>query len=103
MTFRSVRTSPRKPSFIDVNAPARWIAAHVPGSLTLDPDQFKPSDLPAAKDAALLFYCSGYLCRKAPRAARRARTKGFPKVSVMSAGMQGWLAAGLVVESLPAE
>ncbi len=88
-------------TLIDVNAPARWATAHVPGSLNLDPEQFKPSDLPAAKDAALVFYCSGYLCRKAPSAAKRARAMGYANVAVMSAGIQGWFAAGLAVERRP--
>ena len=86
---------------IDVNAPARWAVAHVPGSLNLDPDRFNPGGLPAAKDAALVFYCSGYLCTKAPRAAKRARAMGYANVAVMSAGIQGWLAAGLAVQRSP--
>jgi len=84
---------------IDVNDRSRWQAARVPGALNLDCVAFVADDLPADRDTALAFYCSGPLCRKAPRAAKRAKAMGFANVSVMSAGIQGWLAAGMPVES----
>jgi rhodanese-related sulfurtransferase len=83
----------------DVNSRASWQEAHVPGAVPLDPDGFERGDLPAAEDAGLVFYCSGPLCRKAPRAARRAKDMGYANVRVMSAGIRGWMAAGLPTES----
>ena len=82
----------------DLNAPARWEAAHVPGALNLAVD-FTRADLPADASMPLVFYCSNPLCRKAPDAARRARQMGFADVEVMSAGIAGWLAAGLPTEA----
>jgi len=82
----------------DVNARASWLAAHVPGARHLEPGQFSASDLPADRKQALVFYCSNPLCRKAPLAARRAHKAGFSDVSVLSAGISGWLAAGLPTE-----
>ncbi len=84
---------------IDVNPPARWGAAHVPGALNLDPMSYAERDLPADKSALLVFYCSNFLCRKAPNAARRARAMGYENVRVLSAGIAGWLAAALPTES----
>ncbi len=84
---------------IDVNAPSSWTAAHVPGALNLDPLAFEERDLPAQRDALLVFYCSNPLCRKAPNAALRARKMGRENVRVMSAGIKGWLSAKLPVES----
>ncbi len=46
-----------------------------------------------------MFYCSHPLCRKAPNAASRARKMGYPNVMVMSAGISGWLSAGLPTEA----
>lgn len=83
----------------DVNSPASWQEAHVPGARHLDPDAFAREDLPPGMDASLVFYCSGPLCRKAPRAARRARDMGYANVRVMSAGIRGWVQAGLPTES----
>lgn len=91
--------APGQITVIDVNDRSRWLAARVPGALNLDPMAFGAGDLPADKDAALVFYCSGYLCRKAPNAARRAKVLGFQNVSVMSAGITGWVGATLPVES----
>lgn len=84
---------------VDVNPRSSWAEARVPGALNLDPEGFDVGDLPPNRDATLVFYCSNLLCRKAPRAARRAAAMGFENVQVMSAGIRGWLAANLPTES----
>jgi rhodanese-related sulfurtransferase len=84
---------------IDVNSPQSWRSARVPGALNLDPVDYKDSDLPAEKNAVLIFYCSNFLCRKAPNAALRAKRMGYGNVQVMSAGISGWLDASLPTES----
>jgi rhodanese-related sulfurtransferase len=84
---------------LDVNAPGSWARAHVPGARALDAQAFREGDLPADKDTALVFYCSNPLCRKAPNAAKRATAMGYRQVRVMSAGIQGWLGAGLPTQS----
>jgi rhodanese-related sulfurtransferase len=87
---------------IDVNAPGSWLQARVPGAVNLDPAAYDLAALPADKAAALVFYCSNPLCRKAPTAALRARRFGYENTWVMSAGIKGWLGAHLPVESGPA-
>ena len=84
---------------LDVNAPQSWRQAHVPGAINLDPLGYAPADLPADKNATLVFYCSNLMCRKAPNAARRAKGMGYRQVHVMSAGISGWRHAGLPTES----
>jgi rhodanese-related sulfurtransferase len=71
----------------------------VPGALNLDPVAYSANDLPADKDATVVFYCSNFLCRKAPNAARRAEAMGYRRVQVMSAGISGWLSQNLPTES----
>jgi len=83
----------------DVNAETRWREAHVPGARHLDPASFGADALPVDRDAALVFYCSNPLCRKAPNAARRAERLGWRDVSVMDAGIHGWIGASLPTES----
>lgn len=89
----------RQVTTFDVNSPQSWMKAHVPGALNLDPAQYQDSDLPPDKDTALVFYCSNPLCRKAPNAARRAKSMGYNNVRVMSAGISGWVSAQLPTES----
>jgi len=84
---------------VDVNSPQSWAAARVPGAINLDPLAYREDDLPRDREALLVFYCSGYLCRKAPNAARRARQMGYLNVQVMSAGLSGWLSANLPTQS----
>jgi len=83
---------------IDVNSTQSWNKARVPGALNLDPVAWNEDDLPADKDSRLVFYCSNPMCRKAPVAARRATRLGYRDVKVLSAGISGWLGAGLPTE-----
>ena len=89
----------RAVTVIDVNARERWAQAHVPSARNVDPVTWREQDLPADKDALVVFYCSGPLCRKAPNAARRAAQLGYRNVKVMSAGISGWVGAGLPVDT----
>ena len=84
---------------IDVNARQSWLRARVPGALNLDPTEYGERDLPDDKQTALVFYCSNPWCRKAPMAAKRAAKLGYRDVRVMSAGIAGWIDAGLPTES----
>jgi rhodanese-related sulfurtransferase len=84
---------------VDVNSRQNWSHAHVPGAVNLDPFGYDAADLPRDKTSTLVFYCSNVLCRKAPNAARRARSMGYVNSYVMSAGVKGWLAANLPTES----
>ncbi len=87
-----------KPAVFDVNSPQSWAAARVPGAVHLDPAGYDAGSLPLDKGALLVFYCSNPWCRKAPNAARRAKSLGFTNVKVMAAGIQGWVGEKLPVE-----
>jgi rhodanese-related sulfurtransferase len=94
------RRMEREPvAIFDVNSPVSWRQARIPGARLLDPEAFAASELPPDRERALVFYCSNPLCRKAPRAAKRARSMGYANVEVLSAGISGWLDAGLPIES----
>jgi rhodanese-related sulfurtransferase len=84
---------------IDVNSRQSWDRGHVPGARHLDALAYSEADLPANKEANLVFYCSNPMCSKAPRAAKRAKAMGYGNVKVMSAGISGWLAEELPVEA----
>ena len=86
-------------SVLDVNSRQSWLAARVPSARPLDPIDYNESDLPADRDATLVFYCSNFMCRKAPNAARRAKDMGYRNIYVMSAGISGWVGASLPTES----
>jgi rhodanese-related sulfurtransferase len=85
----------------DLNSEQSWRKARVPGAQHLEPGAYAEEKLPADKNAALVFYCSNPMCRKAPNAARRAKQLGYGNVQVMSAGISGWLDAKLPMDSGP--
>ena len=93
------RIQERPVTVIDVNSRESWTEAHVPGAVNLDPAAYGDGDLPEDRESSLVFYCSNRMCRKAPTAARRARKMGYSDVTVMSAGISGWLATTLPTES----
>lgn len=56
-------------------------------------------ELPAQKDAKLVFYCAGQKCMASHQAAERAIGAGYTDVTVMPDGIKGWKAAGQKVET----
>ncbi|MCS0585235.1 rhodanese-like domain-containing protein [Massilia pinisoli] len=89
----------KRVAVVDVNSPQSWLKARVPGAINLDPTSYDANDLPADKASRIVFYCSNPLCRKAPKAARRAKTLGYSNAVVMSAGISGWVGANMPTES----
>ena len=86
-------------TIFDVNSRESFTEGHVPGARNLDPANYTAADLPADKDATIVFYCSNTLCRKAPNAAKRAKGMGYRDVAIMSAGIKGWRDKGLATEA----
>jgi rhodanese-related sulfurtransferase len=77
------------------NADTRTQLGVVPGAVLLTSSHdYALSELPAAKDTKLVFYCGGTMCRASDGAAKRAARAGYADVSVMRAGIRGWKAAG---------
>jgi len=72
----------------------------VPGAVLLSSSrEYALSELPAAKDTKLVFYCGGTACRASDKAAKRASEAGYADVSVMRAGIRGWKSAGQHTET----
>jgi rhodanese-related sulfurtransferase len=61
LTVQDVAAKLGTPGFFvfDNNHVARWARGHVPGARHLDPGRFTAWDLPADRQATLVFYCSG--------------------------------------------
>ena len=67
----------------------------IPGAILLTSTQYDPAkELPAAKDANLVFYCYSEQCRSSRQAAMRAIEAGYTQVSLFPAGITGWQKAG---------
>jgi len=90
----------KQATVIDVNSDEAFQQGHVPGALHLNGAEYTEADLPADKTAAVVFYCSNALCRKAPNAAKRAMNMGYTDVRVMASGIKGWVGTRLPTERL---
>jgi rhodanese-related sulfurtransferase len=85
----------------DANSPATFAEHHVPGATWVDYDAVAAESLPTDHATALVFYCGNEQCHASHVAANTAIDLGFTDVSVMGAGIDGWVAAGQPVETAP--
>jgi rhodanese-related sulfurtransferase len=94
----------KKPIVCDANGKStREKHGIVPGAVLLThASKFDAAkELPADKDAALVFYCGGPKCMASHEAANRAAKAGYKDVRVMPEGITGWKEAGHPVAALP--
>jgi len=67
----------------------------VPGArLLTSSSRYEASELPSDTSTSLIFYCASTRCSASDGAAERAREHGYENVSVMRAGIAGWVEAG---------
>ncbi len=68
----------------------------IPGAVLLSSSsQYDVSkELPAKKDAQLVFYCANTKCTASDAAAKRATEAGYTDVNVLRDGIAGWKGAG---------
>ena len=85
---------------VDANkAETRGQFGVLPGAVLLsDYHDYKLGELPADKNAKLVFYCGGTACTAAPKAAALAVKAGYEDVNVMREGIRGWVQAGKPVD-----
>jgi len=67
----------------------------IPGAVLLtDSESFQPSELPADKSKALVFYCGNTSCSASHCAAGKAIIAGYTNVKILPEGIAGWVKAG---------
>jgi len=86
---------------VDANSDAtRAERGVVPGArLLTSSSRYEASELPSDPSTALIFYCANTQCSASDGAAERAREHGYENVSVMRAGIAGWVDAGNETET----
>jgi rhodanese-related sulfurtransferase len=86
-----------KATIYDANTTeARQEQGIIPGArLLTSAVKYDPAkELPAQKSDKVVFYCYSEQCGASHQAAKRATEAGYSDVSVLSAGIMGWKAAG---------
>ena len=84
----------------DNNHKDRFEKSHIPGAKWVKFDAVSQADLPADKEAALVFYCANEQCGASHKAAARAVVAGYTDVKVLPAGIAGWKKAGKPTQQL---
>lgn len=85
----------------DANGRNSYLEGHVPGARWIEYDAVTRADLPAGRDAMLVFYCYNPQCGASHLAAGQARRLGYRNVRRMPEGIVGWRAARLPVVAGP--
>lgn len=72
---------------------AKYNKGHIPGATSIPDSQFaKMTDqLPANKDALLIFYCGGLKCPLSHKSAFKAEALGYKNVKVFAKGFPGYM------------
>lgn len=85
----------------DVNSDESYAEHHVPGARHAAYDGVTADTLTGVDPAAheVVFYCANESCHASHTAAEAAVALGYQHVTVMSGGIQGWVAAGKPVET----
>jgi len=83
----------------DANGRATYDEHHVPSATWVHYDSVTADVLPADHASSLVFYCGGEQCTASHVAADAALDLGYTDVSVMTAGIAGWVDAGKPVEA----
>jgi rhodanese-related sulfurtransferase len=83
----------------DNNSKDRFSKSHVPTAAWVSSDSIKATDLPAEKDATLVFYCASEQCSACHVGAEAAVKLGYKNVFIMPAGIKGWEDAKKPVEA----
>jgi rhodanese-related sulfurtransferase len=82
----------------DANSLKVFGEGHVSGAVNLPGLKYPESILPKDKNATLIFYCKNEQCTASHEAAKQAAKYGYKNLYIMSAGIDGWAAAGKPVE-----
>jgi rhodanese-related sulfurtransferase len=72
---------------------AKYDKGHIPMAVSIPDSQFdKMTDqLPADKNALLIFYCGGLKCKLSHKSARKAEKLGYTNVKVFADGFPGYM------------
>lgn len=91
-----------QPTVLDANGEqTRARFGVIPGATLLSSVKYAASELPAQKDAKLVFYCANTKCGAAKMAAQKALTEGYSDVAILPVGIAGWKEAGQPTSALP--
>jgi len=94
----------KKVTVIDVNGSESYQNGHIPTALDFTAVKDKIADkLPKDKNALVVAYCGGPSCQAYQAAAKVAEELGYKNVKHLSAGISGWLQAGMKTEKPAAE
>lgn len=88
----------KKVFVIDVNGSKSFAKGHVPSAVDFQSSSDLAKVLPKDKKALVVAYCGGPRCSAYKRAAKEAKKLGYTNVRHLSAGISGWLQAGMKTE-----
>ena len=84
----------------DANVPSVYQKNHIPTAMHVNYNSPDLKLLPQNKNASLVFYCKNPHCLASHEAAGVAKSNGYTNVRVYPLGIDGWIAAGMLAETV---
>jgi rhodanese-related sulfurtransferase len=84
----------------DNNGKERFEQGHIPGAKWVQFSDVKAADLPADKEATLVFYCASEQCSACHSGASAAMALGYKNVFILPEGINGWEKAQQPIEKV---
>lgn len=89
----------QKVVLLDANGTESWQNGHIPGAIDYSARQDALSSvLPSDKNVLVVAYCGNPHCPAYHAAAEAAKKLGYTNIKHLTAGIQGWRAAGEKME-----
>ena len=96
MSEKNLKKTPKTMAVVDVNGEkTRKKMGVIPGAIPLTScSRYDVKELSSDKDTSRVFYCSNERCGASKKAATKAVEYGYSDVSVLPAGIAGWVDGG---------
>jgi rhodanese-related sulfurtransferase len=87
-------------TLIDVNGTSTYQKGHIPGAIDFQSEKnLLATKLPQDKESLIVAYCGSPRCGAYKRGVKAAKELGYTNVKHLSAGIRGWKAAEMPVET----
>jgi rhodanese-related sulfurtransferase len=89
-----------RPVVVDVREPSEYVQGHLPGAISIPQAELAVRLAEIPRDRELLVVCASGM--RSLRSAGFLRALGFDPVTNLDGGTNGWIAANLPAEGVPA-
>ena len=84
--------------FLDLRPHSAFARTHIPGAISIPEEELENLYLDLPNDRTIIAYCDCPLEESSAQAALFLRSHGFPNVTALRGGIEGWIQSGYPIE-----